>query len=62
MLLAVELYAAAGVVIAVVFLALGVTRVLPTPASVSLGARIILFPGVIALWPFVLMRWMKSRR
>jgi len=61
-LLAVELYAVAGVVIAVAFLAFGVTRVLPTPAPVTLGARIMLFPGVIALWPYVLMRWLKSCR
>ena len=52
----------AGVVIAVAFLAFGVTRVLPTPAPVTLGARIMFFPGVIALWPYVLMRWLKSCR
>ena len=62
MLLAVELYAVAGVVIAVAFLAFGVTRVLPAPAPVTLGARIMLFPGAIALWPYVLMRWLKSCR
>ena len=62
MLLAVELYAVAGVMIAVAFLAFGVTRVLPAPAPVMLGARIMLFPGVIALWPYVLMRWLKSCR
>ena len=62
MLLAVELYAVAGVVIAVAFLAFGVARVLPTPAPVTLGARIMFFPGVIALWPYVLMRWLKSCR
>jgi len=61
-LLAVELYAVAGVMIAVAFLAFGVTRVLPAPAPVMLGARIMLFPGVIALWPYVLMRWLKSCR
>jgi hypothetical protein len=61
-LLAVELYAAVGVVIAVAFLAFGVTRVLPTPSSVTMGARIMLFPGALALWPCVLIRWLKSRR
>jgi hypothetical protein len=61
-LLAVELYAVAGVVIAIAFLVFGVTRALPTPASVTLGARIVLFPGVAALWPYVLIRWLKSCR
>ena len=51
MLLAVTLYATAGTVIAAAFLAFGVTRVLPAPAAVTLGARIMLFPGAVALWP-----------
>jgi hypothetical protein len=28
---------------------------------VSVGARILLVPGAAALWPYVLMRWSKSR-
>jgi hypothetical protein len=27
---------------------------------VTLGARIMLFPGAAALWPYVLIRWLKS--
>ena len=50
---AVALYAAAGIVIAATFLAFGVTRVLPTRSSVTLGARIMLFPGTVALWPIL---------
>ena len=59
-LLALALYAAAG--FAVAFLVFGVTRVLPEPAPVTLGARILLFPGAAALWPYVLVRWLKSSR
>ena len=47
---------------AVAFLVFGVTRVLPEPAPVTLGARILLFPGAAALWPYVLVRWLKSCR
>ena len=61
-LLAPALYAAAGFAVAVAFLALGVTRVLPEPAPVTLGARIMLFPGAAALWPYVLIRWLRSSR
>jgi hypothetical protein len=61
-LLALALYAAAGVAIAAAFLVFGVTRVLPEPAPVTLGARIVLFPGAAALWPYVLIRWLKSSR
>ena len=59
-LLALALYAAVGVVIAAAFLAFGVTRVLPDPTPVTLGARIVLFPGAAALWPYVLIRWLRS--
>ena len=61
-LLAVTLYAVAGIVIAAAFVAFGVARVLPAPATVTLGARIMLFPGVAALWPYVLIRWLRSSR
>ena len=59
-LLALVLYAAAGIAVAAAFLVFGVTRVLPAPAAVTLGARIMLFPGTAALWPYVLIRWLKS--
>jgi hypothetical protein len=60
MLLAVTLYAVAGIMIAAAFVAFGVTRVLPAPATVTLGARMLLFPGAVALWPYVLIRWLRS--
>jgi hypothetical protein len=56
------LYAAAGVAIGIAFVAFGVTRVLPEPMPVTIGARVLLFPGAAALWPYVLMRWLKSSR
>jgi hypothetical protein len=60
MLLAVTLYAVAGIVIAAAFLTFGVTRVLPALATVTLGAHIMLFPGAVTLWPYVLIRWLGS--
>jgi hypothetical protein len=57
---ALALYAAIGVVTALAFVAFGVTRVQPT--SVSLGARILILPGAVALWPYVLMRWLRAAR
>jgi hypothetical protein len=59
-LVALALYAAMGVAIAAAFLVFGVTRVLPEPVPVTLGARIMLFPATAALWPYVLIRWLKS--
>lgn len=54
-------YAIAGIVVAVAFVVFGLPRVLPH-ASITLGARALLLPGAVALWPFVLGRWIKPRR
>jgi hypothetical protein len=61
-LVGLALYAGVGVAIGIAFVASGVTRVLPEPMPVTIGARILLFPGAAALWPYVLMRWLKSFR
>jgi len=53
-------YAAVGLVAALAFVSFGVTRLLPHPAPVSLGARLLLIPGATALWPYVILRWIKS--
>ena len=58
---AVVLYAAAGVVTALAFVSLGISRVLPHPVPATLGARILLLPGAFALWPYILVRWCKAR-
>jgi hypothetical protein len=52
-------YAAAGGLVAVAFVIVGVTQVQPMPVTV--GARILLLPGAFVLWPFVIARWHKSR-
>ena len=54
------LYAATGAVTAVAFSLFGVTRVQSAP--VSPGARILILPGAMALWPYVLLRWLTARR
>ena len=55
-------YAIAGLCTAAAFVACGVTRVLDTPTSMTVGGRIMIFPGAAVLWPYVLLRWAKSRR
>ena len=60
LLYAFGLYVAAGVVIGGAFVLFGVTRVLEHSATVSPGARILLFPASAALWPLVLRRWLKA--
>jgi hypothetical protein len=56
----VGLYALAGLLTALAFVTMGVTRVLPHPAPVTVGARILLIPAAAALWPYVLYRWRNA--
>jgi hypothetical protein len=60
LLYAFVLYLAAGVAVGFAFICFGVTRVLEHPASVSAGARILLFPASVALWPIILRRWLTA--
>ena len=53
------LYALLGIVTAVAFVSFGVTQVLPY--SMTIGARILVLPGAVALWPYVLVRWLNTQ-
>ena len=52
-----SLYLIAGVAAALAFVSFGVAQVLPQPVTVSVGARLLIVPGAILLWPYVLLRW-----
>ncbi len=54
-------YAAVGAITALAFVSFGVSRVLPHPMPVTVGARILILPGAVALWPYILVRWRKAR-
>ena len=55
------LYAVVGAAIALAFVTFGIARVLPAGTPVTLGARVLLLPGAVLLWPYVLLRWVKAR-
>jgi hypothetical protein len=61
----IALYAAAsmsvGLIVALAFLTFGVTRALPEPIPVSVGARFLFIPASVVLWPLVLQRWLKAK-
>lgn len=54
-------YAMLGVVVALVFLAVGIERVDPA-ARGAYAFRPLLLPGLILLWPLVLWRWRRLER
>lgn len=60
---AVEIYGWIGLGVAALFLSVGVGRVDPS-ARGSYGFRVLAIPGVVVLWPVVLIRWaqLEARR
>lgn len=56
----VALYAAAGLVFALLFLALGLIRIDNGAKGAGLGFRLMILPGLIALWPLMLIRWLSG--
>ena len=51
------LYVGAGLVFALAFLSIGVGRIDPSARGSGLGFRLTILPGVVALWPLMLVRW-----
>jgi hypothetical protein len=56
----VAVYAAAGLVFALVFLGLGLTRIDDGAKGAGLAFRLLILPGLIALWPLMLVRWISG--
>ena len=54
-------YGAVGLLFAAVFVSVGVHRVDPVAEHAPVGFRLIIFPGVAALWPLLLSRWITWR-
>ena len=57
------IYAASGLAVAAVFLLWGVDRIDPAAAGAYMF-RPLLIPGIVLLWPAVLLRWvwLEKRR
>ena len=53
-------YLAAGVVFAVPFVVVGVGKIDRVAAHGTPGFRLIIFPGAVALWPLLAVRWLRA--
>ena len=54
------LYAAIGIAFAILFAAVGVHRIDSVAKGAGVGFRLIILPGVAALWPILLIRWVRG--
>lgn len=54
-------YLAAGLLFAVAFVARGVERIDPAAHGMPWRARLLIVPGVAALWPLMLAKWLARR-
>ena len=54
------IYVAIGVIFAIPFVIRGVNRVDPGAADGTWGFRLIIVPGVVALWPILMRRWITG--
>jgi len=61
LLFAVAAYAAIGSILAVPLLAFGLGRIDPAAKAAPWTFRVLVLPGVVALWPFLVRRWFLVR-
>ena len=59
---ALALYLALGCCVGAAFVTIGAGRVLPYPTPFTPTTRLLLFPGAAALWPYVLIRWLRAAK
>jgi hypothetical protein len=55
-------YLVIGCMFAIAFVAAGINRLDPQAKGAGLGFRLIVLPGAVALWPWLLHRWLHSVR
>ena len=60
LLSALGVYLSLGVPFAAAFVTRGVQRLDPAAVNSSWSFRLLILPGVAALWPFLLRRWMRG--
>jgi hypothetical protein len=57
-----EGYALAGAVFAVPFVWRGAGAIEPVAREATWGFRLLILPGALTLWPYLLVRWWRASR
>ena len=55
-------YVAAGLLFAPLFVTRGAARIDPSVQQSTWGFRLMIVPGVMALWPLLALRWLRGVR
>jgi hypothetical protein len=55
-------YGAAGLLFGIAFVTRGIAQVDQVAEDAPLGFRLIVLPGSAALWPLLLVRWIRASR
>ncbi len=58
-LVLIGLYLGLGLLFAIAFVVQGVSVIDPAARSSTIGFRLLIFPGAMALWPILAKRWLK---
>ena len=53
-------YTLIGIAFAIAFVAFGVSRVDPAAKGAPIGFRLLILPGVAALWPVMAAKWRRG--
>lgn len=54
-------YAGVGLLFAIAFVARGAARIDRAAAGATIGFRLIVLPAAMALWPWLLGRWLRAK-
>ena len=60
-LMGLTIYLALGLVFSLFFLTMGVGMVDKVAKGSGIGFRLVILPGVVLLWPYLLPKWLKAR-
>ena len=58
---ALGLYLTVGLLFGIPFVWRGVHRIDPAAPGSTWGFRLIILPGVVALWPLLALRWLRGK-
>lgn len=62
LVMTVGIYLFSGLIFALVFVSKGIGRIDPMARDSGWGFRLVVLPGVVALWPILLRRWRRDER